>query len=307
MLEKIRCSLLGALGLALAACSPGPGRTPVYPDARADLGVDGGFDDAADTIDLGTPDAGPEDGYTIVLPDGGPPELYVFTGIFFINGQTERLYAREAGGQLSLIVGGPPYVYSGTIDDNGNVDVSSEAQVRSGCALAQITGVYDRRSAFFTLRHRGCGLTLTPFDVEIRGQLVGRDIEDYENSVSGIYQVIATVGSNLGCDLVAPSPLTLHYAVNVLPGANQIVLYTIEDPLGTPDHYIGTMSPQSLQFSAVMRHTMGEHLLDASMMAQIQRFGDADPPRLVGTQDSVDFEASCSVSMSIEGVRVSVY
>lgn len=296
--------LLVALG---TACSPGPGRPPVYPDAALDLGVDSGEADLGAPEDAGAPDADPLDGYTIVLPDGGTPETYVFTGTFFINGQTERLYAREAGGRLSLIVGGPPYVYSGTIDENGNVDVRSEAQERSGCAVARITGLYERRTAFYTLRHQGCGLTLTPFDVELRGQLVGLASEDYENSISGIYRVLVTVGSNLGCTLAAPSPLTLHYAVNVLAGGRQIVVYTAEDVLGTPDHYIGTMSPENLQFSAIMRHTMGEHLLDASMNARIERFGDADPPRLVGTQDAVDFEASCSVSMSLDGVRVSVY
>lgn len=300
-------ALFGLLLGLQAACSPGPGRPPVYRDAEPDLGVDSGEPDLGEAPDAGAPDADPFDGYTIVLPDSGIPPSYVFTGTFFINGQTERLYAREAAGQLSIIVGGPPYVYHGTIDENGNVSVRSEAQERSGCAVAEITGIYERRTAFYTLRHRGCGLTLTPFDVELRGQLVGLSGEDFENSVSGIYRVLVTVGSNLGCELVAPSPLTLHYAVNVLAGGRQIVVYTFEDVLGTPDHYIGTMSPANLQFSAIMRHTMGEHLLDASMNARLQRFGDADPPRLVGTQDAVDFERSCSVSMSIDGVRVSVY
>lgn len=288
-------------------CSPGPGRPPVYPDATVDLGVDLGPSDSGVHPDAAELDAGPLDGSTIVLPDGSTEEIYVFTGTFFINGQTERLYAREVSGSLSLIVGGHPYVYHGTIDDNGNVDVRSEAQERSGCALAQVTGVYERRTAFYTLRHRGCGLTLTPFDVEIRGQLVDQASEDYENSVSGIYRVVATVGSNLGCNLVAPSPLTLHYAVNVLAGGRQIVVYTVEDALGTPDHYIGTMTPSNLQFSAIKYHTMGEHLLDAAMSGRIERFGDADPPRLIAQQDAVDFERSCSVSMAIDGVRVSIY
>lgn len=290
-----------------SACSPGPGRPPVYRDAEPDAGADAQEPEPDAAPDGGGADVDPFDGYTIVLPDAGTPETYVFTGTFFINGQTERLYAREAAGRLSIIVGGHPYVYHGTIDENGNVDVRSEAQERSGCALAQITGLYERRTAFYTLRHRGCGLTLTPFDVELRGQLVGLSSEDYENSLSGIYRVLVTVGSNLGCDLVAPSPLTLHYAVNVLAGGRQIVIYTFEDMLGSPDHYLGTMSPENLQFSAIMRHTMGEHLLDASMNATLQRFGDADPPRLVGTQDAVDFERSCSVSVALDGVRLSIY
>lgn len=290
--------------LLLVACVPEPGRLPNYPDADPlDAGQMDGFE--IRDVRYDPPDTGPVDS-AIGLRDTGPPVSYPFTGVFVMNGSSEKLYAREVSGRLSLIVGSSPNEYIGLIDQNGNVRLGSEILNRTGCATSSITGVYERATAFYTLQRTGCDGSGQPFNQDLRGNLVPDPRDDYESAYSGVYQLELTVMFNPGGCFEGPmGPYTKRYGLSILPGATGVVVFTGEDIIGHPVNYIGVIDTQNLSIFANHRPFGAPNAnVDVALTGQIAQFDPMGVPQFSGQQDVYDFDKQCGFSLVFSGERV---
>lgn len=275
--------------LALASCTPGPGRQAMYldaevhpdaffPDARADAGF----------ADTGVPDS------SISLPDGGPLPQYPMTGIFGIVGDRSPVYAREVNGRLNLVIGAPPYIYTGTIAASGAVRLESRPLAFAGCQGASVTGTYDRSAAFYVFRHDTCGGNGARLNVELRG---GFD-SDYDPRVSGVYEVSANVSLDAqGCARTVGERL-VRWAINVIPGSNAASVFTAVDAFEEPTLYLGTFT------SANGNVTVLDPTFNVSLTGSIVQPTANDQPTFRGRRDVVNPERGCSYTVTFEGHRI---
>lgn len=290
--------MFGGAAALLLACSPGPGRAPAFADAapRPDSGRDAGPVDLGLNFDL---DAGLADS-AVGLQDAAPRPSYDFTGIFSVTNAGVALFAREVDDRLSLIVGGSqvyPYVYTGTIDEDGRVSVRSAYLERQGCAEARITGQYMRMADFFVLEHVSCSvLDGSPFRAELRGAFGTA----YEPTFSGIYQLRATVIDPAGC---APTrTATVFYGISMEPGTRSVAVFPALGVAAEPTLYVGTFDPNTGAFGALGE--LGGGLgVQLSVRGGFTRADVHDPPRFVGSRDVLE-PSGCSYTVQLDGRRV---
>lgn len=280
--------------VALAACTPGVGRPPVARDAEP--AMDAAQPDAEVYPDAEPVDAGPSD-VGLYMPDSGEVPSFPFTGEFGILNDNESLFAREVDDRLMLIVGDQPFVYVGTIDDDGNVATTSPVLERSGCPLARITGRYDRGAATYRLRHETCSVQGGMVDAEIFGGFAS----DYVGP-SGVYALTSSVVQDLlGCsDAVAPQAMKI--GINILPSGT-VAAFTGVDVVSEPGVYVGRLSGEGTGFSAIQR-------IDANgsqqfaMSVVFMQVSTNDPITLTGERDVWDPEQNCSFQVTLSGERV---
>lgn len=284
--------MLRPLALVLVcACSPGPGRTPTYPDARV-------IEDA-EPLDRGVPDfgfydAGPRD-VPIGLPDTGPPPSYPFTGVFgVLNG--DPIYAREVDGRLSLIVGAPPYHYEGTIDAAGNVATRSAVLERSGCGEATLNGQYQRSVAAFALNHLTCNQTGAP----LRSDLSGAFSDDPLREWSGNYELqVSVVRADVTCgDLMAG---TERWGVSVYP-PNTVVIFAAHGLIDWPMLYLGNAGGAG--FSTLHRASNQPGDATFGLSGTFARASANDPPSITAERNGFDPRTGCTYQLRATGVRI---
>ncbi len=292
-----RARLVAAsLAVALVACTE-PGRIPTYPDAEEPH--DRGFYDANPPRD-GGPDSGEPDGEGELYDSGEPPPEFPFTGQYQIAGDQNRLYAREARGRLSIVIGAPPYVYDGTIAPNGDVNVVSGRLVRSGCSVARITGSYQRRSATMFLELEGCGQDGTPFRTSIRGGFEA----DYDPQFSGLYQMGAVImDTGGGCYTGPANVMEMLWGVSMVRGTNSMAIHVAYDLIPSQAVYVGRLEQPSFTFAAI-ENVFAQPGLDVSMRGNLTRAG-LDPPIIQGTRDVYDPLRNCGFSIGFRGAKFS--
>ncbi len=290
----------GALLLAsLAACSEGAGRPPVFPDAE--LLFDAAPVDFGPRIDAGL-DAGfaPSD---VELVDSGPPAAFPFSGVYSYLGGADRLLAREVRGRVSIIVGQPPFVYVGTIDGPGNVNLRSPLLERSGCDMATITGYYERPAAALFLRHQSCSVAGTAIDAQMRG---GFDA-DFARPWSGVYLVEARVDPARDlrrCYQGMATVQGLLWGVSVIGATNTVIVHTAHDLIGSQTVYVGTAEAAGRTFAAVEDQVYGLPQLRVSIQGQFIQNSVNDAPVIVGQRDVFDPVRNCTFPMQFVGTLI---
>ena len=291
----------------LFACTPNPGRAPLYPDATRipDLG----FHDAEPIVDALPADAGLAD-VPVGTPDYGPPPWYPFTGVFDIDGDQATLLAREIGSHLAVIVGSFPRVYIGTIEHDGDVDLGSPVQARSGCMTARLHGRYERISAFHVLSHHTCNAARDPVQADLRGGL----LRDFDPGRSGVYELQATVMFNPAtgpggtpCFTGDPGPHTVRYGINFDLTGHSVFVFTAEDLIPDAAVYIGNFDASTDSFGATSRALASASGLDVTMSGRFEQVGVNDPPRLTGQRDVADPSRGCAFSVVLDGARASLF
>ncbi|MEQ9502897.1 MAG: hypothetical protein RIT81_38865 [Deltaproteobacteria bacterium] len=234
----------GCLLLCVAACSPGVGREPEFPDGGPVRDV--GPRDSGPGRDAGFRDGGRRDA-NVTVRDGGPPEMFPFTGIFEIYDSAQTLYARELDGELMLIVDAPPYVFVGTIDEEGRFDLTSPVLDASGCNRPSITGEYERTSTLYRMDYRACNGQLQVIEAELRGLF----LNDYDHQRSGVYEVDATVfRDTTGCWTGNVMTSGWRWATFFLDAGNTAIVFTASDFVDPPNVYVGTYTGGSFAYTA---------------------------------------------------------
>ncbi len=251
-------------------------------------------------VDLGPrPDLGPRDAGSPDVPvmttDAGPPPSFPFTGVYGILNAQDSLFAQEISGSLMLIVGRPPFIYVGSISPEGQVDVTSHVILRSGCGVARISGTYDRVNAVFSLEHTVCSqMTGLP----VTSTLEGGFLQNYVQSVSGIYELTATptpVGDP-GC--YTGMPQTVRYGVNVLADQTMII-FTASDLIDEPAVYIGRAEANlSVQATLPVEGDV--------FAASFQQLTANDPMRMMGLRDIFQPAGPCRFQVTVDGIRLSL-
>lgn len=305
---------------ALASCSPGVGREPILGPAEPSSietpasatgpgsvrgpspgGAPATATGAADGggIVVGGPNTGPDAG--VSGPSDAPS---VFSGIFAIEGAADPLLAREIRGHLSLVVGGWPYVYEGTITASGALDTRSVILTRSGCPQARITGRFDRSRASFTALHRTCDSALRTLSSTITGGFTG----GFDPATSGVYELTATIIDPPPACYQGPARATVHYGFSMLP-SGVISVFTGDDVIRIPGWYRGhavwDVGLGTGNFAALADY-------DANMTIHIGMRGNwAEPTSLTpiqfaGSRDVYDPATDCAFSINLQGVRISV-
>lgn len=258
--------------------------------------MDAADPDAEAFMDAEPRDAGPSD-VDLFMPDSGEVPSFPFTGVFGILNDNESLFAREVDDRLMLIVGDQPYVYVGTIDDEGNVTTTSPVLERSGCALARLSGRYDRGAATYRLRHETCSVQGGMVDAEFFGGFES----DYVGP-SGVYALTSSVVQDLlGCS-GAVAPQSMKIGINILSGGT-VAAFTGVDVVSEPGVYIGRLSGEGTGFSAIQRiDANGSQQFAMSVM--FMQVSTNDPLTLTGQRDVWDSEKNCSFQVILEGERV---
>jgi hypothetical protein len=295
-----RAPLLLLAALGASACSPTPGRPPAYPDAAAD----------AEPMDAPPPEPNPD----ASVYDGGPSDIatvfpdagnYPFTGLFGVPGigpfPMHVLFAREVDGKVNLLVDTLPYNFFGTITPDGQVTASSDLLERIGCAGASLTGNYDRSTAFYSLQYQACNAQGQTFSTNIHGAFGAAFAPG-----SGVYQVAAAINlDNSGC-YQGPQPIpTLTWAVNFLPGSNNLQVYTAEDLIAQPALYTGNYDTMSLQAATLERVEAQPSGNDVALTGQIVQITANMPPSLNGVRDVFDFNRNCGFRIQFQAVWTS--
>jgi hypothetical protein len=276
---------------ALVACSPGVGRPPLVEDAsvaRDALPKDAEPEPDAEPRDMGPSDIG------VFVPDSGVVPSYPFTGVFGILNDNEQLYAREMDGALMLVVGSHPYIYTGTIDADGNVLTSSALLERSGCVLARVTGTYDRTAATYMLRHETCSVQGGTIDGTIRG---GFD-RDYV-AQSGVYALTATVTIDLnGC---APVPLRtdVKVGVNILSD-NTVAAFTGVDLVSEPGVYLGRSTGGGFSATQSLDRDFTQRFAMSAVFSQVSV---NDPLVMAAERDVFNPDGDCTFRIAVTGER----
>lgn len=292
----MRASGVAASGLVAlaAACSPGPGRDPVYPDASIRL-RDAAAADAELQPDATIPDVGPYDG-AVELPDAGPPPSYPMSGVFGFFDGSGKLYAREVDGWLSLYLGdfqavtSTPYHYTGTISEDGEVETVSAELMGRGCKSARIYGRYDRASANFVLTHETCNQSGQPL---VSGLTGGFEV-NFDPARSGIFELQATVTGTGGC-WEGPTSAVVRYGVDFI-ATGAMSVFCADDLLGFQQFYLGQGDREA--FSA-LDSSFGMAITGAFTMVTA-----LDPVRLRAERDAFDPVTGCGFHISLDGVRV---
>jgi hypothetical protein len=293
----VRIVSLALVVAGTAACTSGPGRTPIYPDAqpRPDRGVlDAEAYPDAFVRDAGFPDS------AIELPDTGRPPDYPFTGIFSILGDRNKLFAREVQGSLHIVVGGHPYTYTGTITSSGRVDVVSGPLLRSGCPEARIFGDYERPASAFFLTHVTCNAEGQRVEGELRG---GFDT-DFDPFTSGVYELRVTgVADPFGCHSGPDDPGPLYYGFDVIAATNGLGVFTGRDLLPST-WYGGTIDTTNRDFAVTEYIYVAPSGIDVSIRGQIVLGELGRPPRVSMQRDAWDTARNCGFRMALEGERI---
>ncbi len=287
--------------LAVCACSPGPGRDPEFPDGGPVRDV--GPRDSGPGRDAGFRDAGPRDA-NVMTRDGGPPPSFPFTGVFEIYDSAQQLFARELDGQLMLIVGAPPYIYTGTIDEDGAFDLTSPGLNASGCNNPRITGTYERSSTLYALDYRSCNGQLEVFETQLRGLFAN----DYHPHRSGVYEVDATIFRNpTNCWDGNSATTGWRWATFFLDAGNTAIVFAATDFVEVPNVYIGTYTGGSYAFTAthhVTANTNGERYAMSGSFSQPTL---NDPLVMSGQRDVYDAtgpNGPCFFTIDYSGARV---
>ena len=287
---------LALAALCSIACGPGVGRPSIILDGT--VYPEAGPIDAEGYADALPRDAGTGDGDVgVFVPDSGEEIRYPFTGVFGILNTADSLYAREVDDRLMLIVGRPPFIYHGTIDEAGNVDVSSPPLTRSGCALARITGSYDRVAATYELRHQTCSeIDGTPLDGMIRGGF-GQDF----SGASGNYEMTASLIQDLnGCaDSNQPQPVKI--GVNLLSDGT-IAVFSGIDIVIEPAVYVGRLNGNGSGFSSLFAIDANA-TQEYGMSGEFSQPNGNEPVMLMGIRDVWDPEQNCAFRVMLEGER----
>jgi hypothetical protein len=291
---SIRAAAAFALLGSLAACTSGPGRPPrTFDDAEVE---EAGYRDAT-AFDASPYDGGLDRDYGALVIDGGGRSSFPFSGVFGILNSGDPLFAREVNGRLNLVVRDFPYVYTGTIANDGTVDTVSTVLMRSGCAVAKITGRYDRDQAAYVLEHRTCNSGGMPLSSEMMGGFAN----DFDHSVSGIYELHITVMSNPGNCYGGMNGVLVRYGFNFLPGG-AMAIFTAEDVIPTPTWYQGQSGADG-SFSATERLGAQDPNPVTSMSGSFTQATANDPVRFSGHRDVWDPLRSCGFSVQLDGVR----
>jgi hypothetical protein len=284
-----------ALPIFLLACGPGVGRPP--DDRDAGQPAEAGEFDAEGYFDALVIDTGIGEDVGVFVPDTGEVTRYPFSGIFGILNDNDSLFAREVDDRLMIIIGRPPYIYTGTIDEAGNVDTVSGELTRSGCATARVTGTYDRVAATYELRHQTCSsIDGSPLDSMLRGGFA----QDFFGA-SGNYMVTATLIQDLtGCAMInQPQPAT--HGVSILNDGTVIVFGGI-DIVSEPGVYVGSATGGGSGFSVVQEiDTSGSQ--QVSMSGMFSQPNANDPIQLTGERDVWQPEGNCSYRVMYMGER----
>jgi hypothetical protein len=294
-------SMLRALlaGLALlAACSPGVGRDPVFSDAavRADAEpVDAGEADAGARRDAGATDA------EVFLPDAGPGPRSVFTGVFRAFSVPEPLYAREVEGRLSLMFGGPPYTYSGNIEQDGDFRLTSAELLRAGCLEAVVVGNYERATGLFELQHRTCTSRLEPVSSDLRGAFV----DDYHPERSGIFELETQVVLNSPPCWDGDQRGRVTHAVSFL-ASGEVAVYTAADLFEPPALYVGRATERDWSFVARYQ-TAPVGGSEVAISGRFTQVSVDDPLVLAAERDVFYPTRNCTFRVQMSGTRVAPF
>lgn len=292
----------GALAIAVVfGCSPGPGRDPEFPDGGPVRDV--GPRDSGPGRDAGFRDGGPRDA-NVMLRDGGPQQEYPFTGVFEIYDSAQQLFARELDGKLMLIVGGPPYIYTGTIDADGDFDLTSPGLTASGCNNPRITGSYERTSTLYVISYRSCNAQLEVFETQLRGLFAN----DYDHLRSGTYEVDATIFANItNCWGGDTTTSGWRWAASFLDAGNTVILFAATDFVDVPNVYIGTYESGSYAFRATHHVTANSNGEGYAMSASFSQPTLNDPLVMSGQRDVYDATGPigpCFFTVNFGGPRV---
>ena len=283
----------------LTGCEANPGRAPLFPDAAVPM-------DALPPEDTGPPDRGMRDAGFFdgpsILPDASPLPEFQFTGVWGLRGQSASLFTREVDDTLSIIVGNAPYLYVGTIADNGDVEVTSPVLLRSGCPTAQLTGNYDRAAAFFTLRHESCGVDGTPFTADLSGGFAS----DYQPDLSGVYALDATVVMVSGPCAPEPGVYPVQYGISFEPTSQTVAVFTGVDIAETQQIYLGRYNTTNGEFSITAQAFVQPGGLDTRLTGRFEVDTAGAIPRFFGQRDVLDPETNCAFRMTLMGSRIEV-
>ncbi len=280
--------------LACAACTQGPGRTPIFPDTGVE--EDAGPRDAT-IFDAAPVDTGQDYDAGFQVTDTGPKMSFPFTGVFGILNSSSPLFAREVDGKLSLVVSDFPYVYTGTIANDGTVDTTGTSLMRAGCAVAKITGKYDRDGAQYVMTHRTCNAQGAPLVSTIMGGFT----QNFVESVSGVFELRITVMSNPNGCYSGQDGALVRYGFDFLPNG-VVQIFTAEDVISTPAWYEGQSAGDG-SFSATQKLTPQDPNPTTSMMGQFTQPTANDPLRFSGNRDIYDPVKMCGFSVLLSGTR----
>jgi hypothetical protein len=289
------------LGVCVA-CTSGPGRTPIFPDAQVF------YPDAVD--EMGFPDAPYDAGVNdsaVVLNDFGFASMYSFTGIFGITGDSqEAIYAREVGGNISIVVGAFPYVYAGTISTgatgNAMVNATSDVLARAGCT-ASVVGIFDRTSPLYELQHTTCDSQGRTISSMIRGGIA----TSFDPSWSGIYAVTATVVENASLCFTGGALPPMTWALDFLPSSDQVEVYMPIDAVPNQQaFYIGTYEAAGAFSATAQWSAVAGAGPDVSLQGTVTQVSATDPVQISGTRSVIDYgHGNCVYSIQFSGVRSS--
>lgn len=279
--------MLAAPGL-LDGCTPGPGQDPQLRDAQV---VDAAPEDAGVGLDRRTPfDAGDA---AVGVTDFGPPPFFRFSGVFGAFGG-DTLVVREAAGRLLILVGQPPFVYAGSIGEDGAVRSTSPVLARSGCPGASLVGRFDRSSAVFELEHSTCGSDGRPLQSTLRGGFA----EDFTRPFSGVYVgEVAGVADPVGCAGGLALDAELRWGIGLTSGgvATLATLSGVEDEARL---YVGRTEPAG--FSALTTIAVGEAANQVAATVRFVEGLEGAPNRIEVRRTVPRTELGCTFELEAE-------
>ena len=287
--------VIAVIGLG---CSRNPGRRATYDDAAvsADTATDPAWLDAR----IPEPDAGFLYADAGSFADASIPPSADFSGVWSMFDQSSDLYAREVESRLSLIVGGFPYVYTGTISASGQFELTSLILALSGCENPRIEGSFNRQNGFYTLSHESCDSQLRPFKADLRGSFKSW----FEENRSGVYELTSQIVLDYdGCLGTLPTPTSAVYGVSVDGRTRQVAIFTAKGVSEIPLVYFGRYSVDDDGISAT--HTPAVGAVDGVTSLQIQ-FSQPNAnvsPQLTGFRDFIDPLTYCRYRVQFEGQR----
>lgn len=280
------------------ACSSSPGRRATYDDAS--IPKDTGFETTQPDARVPAVDAGFLFADAGSFADAATPISEDFSGVWSMFDQSAALYAREVESRLSLIVGAYPYVYTGTISQSGEFELTSLVLALSGCESPRIEGSFNRQNGFYTLNHDSCDSQSRPFTAAIRGSFQSR----FESSRSGVYELSSQIVLDYdGCLGGLPASTTANYGVSIDAVSGQAAVFTATGVSEIPLVYLGRYSPADDGISAT--HTPFVGAVDGVTSLQIQ-FSQANanvPVQMSGFRDFVDALTFCRYRVQFDGYR----
>ena len=215
--------------------------------------------------------------------------------------QSSDLYAREVESRLSLILGGFPYVYTGTISAGGEFELTSLTLALSGCENPKVEGSFNRQNGFYTMTHQSCDSQLRPFSTSLRGSFKSW----FEESRSGVYELTSQIVFDYdGCLSVISGPSLARYGVSLDSITREVAVFTAQGLLDIPFVYLGRYSPQDDGISATHTPAVGAIEGVTSFQAQFSQANATSPPQLTGFRDFIDPVTLCRYRAQFEGQRI---